>query len=50
MIYTVVGITEAEAIQNAALAANLAASRAKEGRKVLLIEASLHMHLMPLAG
>ena len=46
MIYTIVSITEAEAIQNAALAANLAASRAKEGRKVLLIEANLHMHLL----
>ncbi|HEY8024858.1 MAG TPA: hypothetical protein VIF60_09855 [Burkholderiaceae bacterium] len=44
MIYTIVSDTDS--VQTAALAANLAASRAKEGRKVLLIEANLHMHLL----
>lgn len=44
MIYTIVSDTDT--VQNAVFAANLAASRAKEGRKVLLIEASLSMHLL----
>ena len=44
MIYTIV--SDNDTIQNAVFAANLAASRAKEGRKVLLIEANLHMHLL----
>lgn len=44
MIYTIVSDTNT--VQGAVLAANLAASRAKEGRKVLLIEASLRMHLL----
>jgi chromosome partitioning protein len=46
MIYTIVSVSDTDAVRNAALAANLAASRAKEGRKVLLIEANLHMHLL----
>jgi chromosome partitioning protein len=44
MIYTIVSDTDT--VRNAVLAANLAASLAKEGRKVLLIEANLHMHLL----
>jgi hypothetical protein len=44
MIYTIV--SDADTALNAVLAANLAASLAKENRKVLLIEANLHMHLL----